>query len=316
MLEVGVGTGINLIAVSEGLQDNRHRPVGLDAREGARACAKNELSTSGSCRWMPRPDVSGRLVRHRLRAVSRQRRARPGRSRARDAAGLPSRRAHDHPQSFPQFQPIVSSAERAISPLTVHIGFKSDLDLPAFLAQAELDPGLDREGEYPANLVAGHVYQGLANSGAAVPLARRCTVTVCPDAPVALTHRCTDAPVALNRTCRTRRTCTTRRTLSALWRGKLRAMTSGRLFRQGAGVGLVIAFACAGWALSAREPGRATQDVVTLDISKPGPPISPTMYGVFFEDINFAADGGVPGVGEKPIVRVHRAAVRMAACVA
>ena len=70
-------------------------------------------------------------------------------------------------------------------------------------------------------------------------------------------------------------------------------MTSGRLFRRGAGVGLVIAFACAGWALSAREPGRATQDVVTLDISKPGPPISPTMYGVFFEDINFAADGGL-----------------------
>jgi phosphatidylethanolamine/phosphatidyl-N-methylethanolamine N-methyltransferase len=30
--------------------------------------------------------------------------------------------------------------ERAISPFTVHIGFKSDLDLPAFLAQAELQP--------------------------------------------------------------------------------------------------------------------------------------------------------------------------------
>src|SRR6267142_648281 len=30
--------------------------------------------------------------------------------------------------------------ERVISPLTVHIGFKSDLDLPAFLAQAELKP--------------------------------------------------------------------------------------------------------------------------------------------------------------------------------
>ena len=30
--------------------------------------------------------------------------------------------------------------ERVISPFTVHIGFKSDLDLPAFLAQAELKP--------------------------------------------------------------------------------------------------------------------------------------------------------------------------------
>ena len=30
--------------------------------------------------------------------------------------------------------------ERAISPATVHIGFKSDLDLPAFLAQADVRP--------------------------------------------------------------------------------------------------------------------------------------------------------------------------------
>ena len=36
--------------------------------------------------------------------------------------------------------PILSRAERAISPLTVHVGFKSDLDLPAFLAQAGLQP--------------------------------------------------------------------------------------------------------------------------------------------------------------------------------
>jgi phosphatidylethanolamine/phosphatidyl-N-methylethanolamine N-methyltransferase len=36
--------------------------------------------------------------------------------------------------------PILSRLERAISPLTIHIGFKSDLDLPAFLAQADLKP--------------------------------------------------------------------------------------------------------------------------------------------------------------------------------
>jgi phosphatidylethanolamine/phosphatidyl-N-methylethanolamine N-methyltransferase len=36
--------------------------------------------------------------------------------------------------------PILSRIERLISPLTVHVGFKSDLDLPAFLAQAELTP--------------------------------------------------------------------------------------------------------------------------------------------------------------------------------
>ena len=30
--------------------------------------------------------------------------------------------------------------ERAIAPFTVHLGFKSDVDLPAFIAQADLDP--------------------------------------------------------------------------------------------------------------------------------------------------------------------------------
>jgi phosphatidylethanolamine/phosphatidyl-N-methylethanolamine N-methyltransferase len=41
---------------------------------------------------------------------------------------------------FRSTNPILSRLERAISPLTVHIGFKSDLDLEAFLAQAELKP--------------------------------------------------------------------------------------------------------------------------------------------------------------------------------
>lgn len=35
---------------------------------------------------------------------------------------------------------ILSRLERLISPMTIHIGFKSDLDLPAFLAQADLHP--------------------------------------------------------------------------------------------------------------------------------------------------------------------------------
>ena len=35
---------------------------------------------------------------------------------------------------------FVARIERVISPATVHVGFKSDLDLPAFLAQAELKP--------------------------------------------------------------------------------------------------------------------------------------------------------------------------------
>src|SRR4030095_11079592 len=35
---------------------------------------------------------------------------------------------------------LMAWIERMISPFTVHIGFKSDLDMPAFLAQAELKP--------------------------------------------------------------------------------------------------------------------------------------------------------------------------------
>jgi phosphatidylethanolamine/phosphatidyl-N-methylethanolamine N-methyltransferase len=35
---------------------------------------------------------------------------------------------------------LMARIERMISPFTVHIGFKSDLDLPAFLTQADLKP--------------------------------------------------------------------------------------------------------------------------------------------------------------------------------
>ena len=41
---------------------------------------------------------------------------------------------------FLSANPILSRIERMISPMTIHIGFKSDLDLPAFLAQADLKP--------------------------------------------------------------------------------------------------------------------------------------------------------------------------------
>lgn len=35
---------------------------------------------------------------------------------------------------------LLARVEKAISPFTVHIGFKSDLDLPGFLSQAQLNP--------------------------------------------------------------------------------------------------------------------------------------------------------------------------------
>jgi phosphatidylethanolamine/phosphatidyl-N-methylethanolamine N-methyltransferase len=41
---------------------------------------------------------------------------------------------------FKSRNPIMSKIETAISPMTVHIGFTADLDLPAFLEQANLRP--------------------------------------------------------------------------------------------------------------------------------------------------------------------------------
>lgn len=37
----------------------------------------------------------------------------------------------------------------------------------------------------------------------------------------------------------------------------------------------------------------AAQTAITVDIRKPGSEIKPTMYGIFFEDINYGADGGL-----------------------
>ncbi len=42
---------------------------------------------------------------------------------------------------------------------------------------------------------------------------------------------------------------------------------------------------------SAQEPSAAPP--ITVDVSKAGAPIQPTMWGIFFEDINMAADGGL-----------------------
>jgi hypothetical protein len=40
-------------------------------------------------------------------------------------------------------------------------------------------------------------------------------------------------------------------------------------------------------------PAAAQDNVVTVETKKPGAEVQPTMYGVFFEDINYAADGGL-----------------------
>lgn len=41
---------------------------------------------------------------------------------------------------FRSENPILSSLEKLLSPFTVHIGFRADLDLSGFLSQADLDP--------------------------------------------------------------------------------------------------------------------------------------------------------------------------------
>ena len=38
---------------------------------------------------------------------------------------------------------------------------------------------------------------------------------------------------------------------------------------------------------------QAQRHVMTVNVSKPTARINPAMYGVFFEDINFGADGGL-----------------------
>jgi phosphatidylethanolamine/phosphatidyl-N-methylethanolamine N-methyltransferase len=50
---------------------------------------------------------------------------------------------------FRSSNPLMARIERMISPLTVHIGFKSDLDLPAFLAQADLKPESIQKVNFP-----------------------------------------------------------------------------------------------------------------------------------------------------------------------
>jgi len=41
------------------------------------------------------------------------------------------------------------------------------------------------------------------------------------------------------------------------------------------------------------QPHGAVETRITVEVSKPGHPISPTLFGAFFEDINLSADGGI-----------------------
>ena len=66
---------------------------------------------------------------------------------------------------FKSANPLMSKIETAISPMTVHIGFTADLDLPAFLEAGGPHAGVDRKGERPEDLDADHGRQRLEVRG-------------------------------------------------------------------------------------------------------------------------------------------------------
>ena len=55
-----------------------------------------------------------------------------------------------------------------------------------------------------------------------------------------------------------------------------------------------VALICAAVLSPPRAQFAQTQsDAVTVQVDRPGAAISPTLFGLFFEDINFGADGGL-----------------------
>jgi phosphatidylethanolamine/phosphatidyl-N-methylethanolamine N-methyltransferase len=141
ILEVGIGTGINV-----SLYPRHCHVTGIDfsakmlekarervARKGLSNVSLHEMDAArlsfadGSFDIVYAPYVIS-VVSDPVRVVREMRRVcRPG--------GKIIVLNH-----FRSLSPILSRIERAISPFTVHIGFKADLDLPGFLAQAELRP--------------------------------------------------------------------------------------------------------------------------------------------------------------------------------
>ena len=124
------------------VRGHRHRLLVVDAREGSRARAANgRCAISGSCRWTQPTSSSPTNAFDIVYApLPDQRRPGSGEGRLRDAARCRPGGRIIFLNHFLSPNPLVSRVERLISPFTIHIGFKADLDLPAFLAQADLQP--------------------------------------------------------------------------------------------------------------------------------------------------------------------------------
>src|SRR5580658_9462204 len=52
-------------------------------------------------------------------------------------------------------------------------------------------------------------------------------------------------------------------------------------------------FALLAWILGALARSASAEASLTVDVDQPGHAISPTLWGIFFEDINLSADGGL-----------------------
>jgi phosphatidylethanolamine/phosphatidyl-N-methylethanolamine N-methyltransferase len=141
ILEVGVGTGINLglypkdchvtgIDLSEGMLEKAHERVAEKAMPNVRLLQMDATRLSfedDSFDIVYAPYLISVVPDPVAVAREMGRVCRPG--------GRIIILNH-----FRSSNPVMSWGERLISPLTIHIGFKSDLDLPGFLAQADLHP--------------------------------------------------------------------------------------------------------------------------------------------------------------------------------
>jgi phosphatidylethanolamine/phosphatidyl-N-methylethanolamine N-methyltransferase len=141
ILEVGVGTGINLalypkdcqltgIDLSEGMLEKAHERVAEKAMRNVRLLQMDATSLTfedDSFDIVYAPYLISVVPDPVAVAREMRRVCRPG--------GRIIILNH-----FRSSNPIMSWGERLLSPLTIHIGFKMDLDLPGFLAQADLHP--------------------------------------------------------------------------------------------------------------------------------------------------------------------------------
>ena len=57
-------------------------------------------------------------------------------------------------------------------------------------------------------------------------------------------------------------------------------------------------------------PLAMAQTAVTIDLSRPGIPVSPTLYGLMTEEINYAYDGGLYAELYNTLVREHESPPR------